>query len=200
MSGVRTSPPGFTKWSRRDRSSSQFTVCAILANTPLDAVAPVQALCRRRGIGFVLWIQDLLGIASARILARKIPVLGNLIGAWYVALERRFARRRKAPTGLVSTHSRSIAKENREDRHARSRLTVGAEAPPDRRHVSKSTSWALILGAIRPLPCWKCSTWNKTAHFVTITLMCRLISPPFCLSPLPTPWTQFLAHCKIAWK
>jgi colanic acid biosynthesis glycosyl transferase WcaI len=66
---------------------------AILANTPLDSVAPVQALCRKRGIGFVLWIQDLLGIATQRILANAIPVAGRFIGAWYVAMERRFARR-----------------------------------------------------------------------------------------------------------
>lgn len=65
----------------------------ILANTPLDSAAPVQALCRRRGIGFVLWIQDLLGIATERILARALPGVGRLIGAWYVALERRLARR-----------------------------------------------------------------------------------------------------------
>jgi glycosyltransferase involved in cell wall biosynthesis len=45
--------------------------------------------CRRLGIGFVFWAQDLNAVAIDRILRRKFPVIGALVGARYVALERR---------------------------------------------------------------------------------------------------------------
>lgn len=48
--------------------------------------------CRRLGMGFVFWAQDLNAVAIDRILRRKLPVLGALVGARYVALERRLMK------------------------------------------------------------------------------------------------------------
>jgi glycosyltransferase involved in cell wall biosynthesis len=56
-------------------------------NTPLDAQAAILAEVHRAGSAFVFWMQDFYSLAAARILSRKIPVLGHVIGAYYKHLE-----------------------------------------------------------------------------------------------------------------
>ena len=68
----------------------QVVLCA---NTPLDALDAIQRACRRRGIGFVNWLQDINSLAAAAILPRKIPLLGPLVARRYLAMERRLLRR-----------------------------------------------------------------------------------------------------------
>lgn len=62
------------------------------ANTPLDAQAQALAAAREVGARFVFWLQDLLGEAAWRILRRKMPLVGKLVGGYYRALEARLAR------------------------------------------------------------------------------------------------------------
>ena len=57
------------------------------ANTPLDAQKTIIRDCKEAGIPFIFWIQDLLGLAAYKILRRKIPVLGSLIGKHYIRME-----------------------------------------------------------------------------------------------------------------
>ena len=57
-------------------------------NTPLDAQRRLQRHCEQHDIGFVFWVQDLIGVASARILKEKIPVVGRLVGEYYARMER----------------------------------------------------------------------------------------------------------------
>lgn len=64
----------------------------LCANTPLDALDALQRTCRRRGIGFVNWLQDINSLAAAAILPRKVPLLGPLLARRYLALERRLLR------------------------------------------------------------------------------------------------------------
>ena len=58
-------------------------------NTPTESQEKIQAASRRTGARFVYWMQDFYSIAVSRLLARKLPVIGNLIGAYYRVLERR---------------------------------------------------------------------------------------------------------------
>ncbi len=60
----------------------------LCANTPLDALRWILSACRRRGIGFVNWLQDLDGAAAAEILPGRVPVLGRLAARRQLALER----------------------------------------------------------------------------------------------------------------
>ncbi len=69
---------------------------AFFCNTPLDTLSIAQAACRKIGARFVFWVQDLSGIAAERILRARLPVIGELIGQYYIALERRIARRSDA--------------------------------------------------------------------------------------------------------
>jgi len=62
------------------------------ANTPLDAQAQALTAARAVGARFVFWLQDLLGEAAWRILRRKVPLVGGLVGGYYRRLEARLAR------------------------------------------------------------------------------------------------------------
>jgi glycosyltransferase involved in cell wall biosynthesis len=62
-------------------------------NTPLDAQKRALAGCRRRKIPFVHWAQDLIGLATHRLLDRKWHGLGRVIGRHYLNLERRILRK-----------------------------------------------------------------------------------------------------------
>ena len=71
----------------------QFRPDVVLsANTPLDAQRTLLETCRKRNVRFVFWLQDLIGVASERILSRKIPVVGRLAGSHYLRLEQRLLR------------------------------------------------------------------------------------------------------------
>ena len=59
----------------------------ISGNTPLEAQVPILKGVRRAGSAFVFWMQDFYSLAAAKILSRKIPVLGHTIGAYYRHLE-----------------------------------------------------------------------------------------------------------------
>ncbi|MBX3731631.1 MAG: glycosyltransferase family 4 protein [Verrucomicrobiae bacterium] len=63
------------------------------ANSPLDPQDLAQRAALRRGIPFVFWVQDIYSVAIANILRRRLPVVGHLVGARYVALEKRLLRR-----------------------------------------------------------------------------------------------------------
>jgi colanic acid biosynthesis glycosyl transferase WcaI len=58
-------------------------------NNPLDAQRRIQDHCRCHGISFVFWLQDIYSNAIRSILARRLGIVGNMIGARYQALERR---------------------------------------------------------------------------------------------------------------
>jgi colanic acid biosynthesis glycosyl transferase WcaI len=56
-------------------------------NGPLDPQAALLGWSKMAGLGFVFWLQDFYGVAIDRILRRKLPVLGALIGWRYRRLE-----------------------------------------------------------------------------------------------------------------
>ena len=62
-------------------------------NTPTEAQEPLLNACRKSGTAFVFWCQDFYSIAAARLLHRRLPGIGHLVGAWYTFLDRRQMRR-----------------------------------------------------------------------------------------------------------
>lgn len=62
------------------------------ANNPLDAQKILYRSCRDHNIKFIYWLQDVIGIATYRLLKRKIYFLGDIIGNYYMHLERRLLR------------------------------------------------------------------------------------------------------------
>lgn len=65
---------------------------AIIGNTPLDVLALARPALKAVGARFIFWVQDLLGIASHKILRARLPVAGEIIGRHHIAMEKRFAR------------------------------------------------------------------------------------------------------------
>lgn len=64
----------------------------LAANTPLDALAPLQRWCAAKEIPFVNWLQDLISVASHRLLRRKLPIFGEFVGRFYLGVEQRILR------------------------------------------------------------------------------------------------------------
>ncbi|MCW5936362.1 MAG: glycosyltransferase family 4 protein [Fimbriimonadaceae bacterium] len=68
----------------------------LCANTPLDALVPMQKATHRVGGKFVFWVQDLIGEAVKRLLGAKIPVVGGLVGDYYINMEKTALRKSDA--------------------------------------------------------------------------------------------------------
>jgi colanic acid biosynthesis glycosyl transferase WcaI len=64
----------------------------ISANNPLDAQYVLQKYCKTHRIKFIFWLQDILGIAAEKILSKKIPLVGLLLGKYYIWMERKLLR------------------------------------------------------------------------------------------------------------
>ncbi|KLU02545.1 Glycosyltransferase [Rhodopirellula islandica] len=60
----------------------------VSANTPLDAQRRLVAACKTEQVPFVFWLQDVLGVATDKLLRKKIPVVGKWIGRHYLNMER----------------------------------------------------------------------------------------------------------------
>lgn len=86
-----------TRW-RQERHYGRLAAREVLrfapdvvlsANAPLDAQARLLAASRAAGARFVFWVQDLVGLGTARLLRTRVPPVGAVVGAHYVRLERR---------------------------------------------------------------------------------------------------------------
>jgi glycosyltransferase involved in cell wall biosynthesis len=62
------------------------------SNNPLEAQNQIGSHCRRRGIPFVFWLQDIHSDAIKSILSQKSVAAGALIGTWYEWIEQRLLR------------------------------------------------------------------------------------------------------------
>ncbi len=66
------------------------------ANTPLDAQRLALSASRQVGARFVFWFQDAIGLATDKILRRRIPLFGGLVGRYYQRMERDLVRQSDA--------------------------------------------------------------------------------------------------------
>lgn len=60
----------------------------VSGNTPSHPQRRIARTCRRLGIRFVSWVQDVYGVAVDKLARRKLPVVGALAGAWYLRMDR----------------------------------------------------------------------------------------------------------------
>ncbi len=58
------------------------------ANTPLDAQKAALLTAENQGVAFAFWLQDMIGEAARRLLRRRLAVVGDWIGRYYISLER----------------------------------------------------------------------------------------------------------------
>lgn len=71
------------------------------ANTWIDTQSVLQRHCRARGIRFVYWVQDLIGIGMYRLLGKRFPVVGHTVGAYYRTREKRLLARSDAVVAIT---------------------------------------------------------------------------------------------------
>ena len=64
----------------------------ILAGSHPDALAVVYKACRALDLKIIFWVQDIYGIAIKRILKKRVPIVGHLIGNYYIWQEKRLLR------------------------------------------------------------------------------------------------------------
>lgn len=64
----------------------------ISANCPLDPQKMLQDECRTRKIPVVYWLQDLVGLATHVLLKDRLPVIGGIIGRYYMSMEKHLLR------------------------------------------------------------------------------------------------------------
>jgi glycosyltransferase involved in cell wall biosynthesis len=62
------------------------------SNNPLEAQNEIGGFCRRRGIPFVFWLQDIHSDAIRSILGQRSRLMGTLLGSWYEHIERQLLR------------------------------------------------------------------------------------------------------------
>ncbi|MEX2454493.1 MAG: glycosyltransferase family 4 protein [Rhodospirillaceae bacterium] len=80
------------------------------SNVPLDPQNIFQRACRDAGAGFAFWLQDIYSVAIDRILRRRFPGLGHLVGARYTALERRLLRDSDAVVAITEDFLPTLAR------------------------------------------------------------------------------------------
>ncbi len=64
----------------------------ILAGSHPDALAVVYKECRNLEMKIIFWVQDIYGIAIKRIINKRFPIIGDLIGNYYIWQEKRLLR------------------------------------------------------------------------------------------------------------
>ncbi len=72
--------------------SSWKPEAVLSANTPTESQQPALEAAKRSGARFLMWHQDFYSIAVDKLVRKRIPVLGALIGGYYRWMERRQLR------------------------------------------------------------------------------------------------------------
>jgi len=68
----------------------------ISANTPSIPQHRLARWCTRQNVRLVSWVQDIYGLAAYRLLGRKLPGIGHLVGQYFISLDKSAARRSDA--------------------------------------------------------------------------------------------------------
>ncbi|TWU28088.1 glycosyltransferase family 4 protein [Bythopirellula polymerisocia] len=64
----------------------------ISGNTPSIPQRRLVKYCQRNRIGHVFWVQDIYGLAAYKLLKRRVPLVGPLIGRYFIGLDKASAR------------------------------------------------------------------------------------------------------------
>ena len=82
----------------------------ISANAPLSAQERILRSCNQNRIPFVFWLQDLIGLATSRVLKSKFPLLSSVIGRYFQSLEGRLLRKSDAVISITEDFTPTLQK------------------------------------------------------------------------------------------
>lgn len=116
----------------------------VIGNGPLDILWPARRACTRVGARYVYWLQDFYGLAIDKVLRRKLPGPGHVVGAWY----RRIERRLLATSDWVVTISEDFRPLLEAMGVPRARTTIVENWAPleDIAHPPRDNDWARTHG------------------------------------------------------
>jgi glycosyltransferase involved in cell wall biosynthesis len=60
----------------------------ISAQTPLDAQANALRTCVKNNVRFIYWLQDIVSIATDKLLRKKFSIFGGIIGEHYIRMQK----------------------------------------------------------------------------------------------------------------
>lgn len=114
------------------------------ANTPLDALMALDRACATLGIPWIYWLQDLIGVATQRILRHRLLGLGSLVGDYYRAVESRLLQHSAAVIGITEDFREPVQQAGVPTDNYR---TIPNWAPlADIEPVAKRNPWSLQQG------------------------------------------------------
>ena len=67
----------------------QNPTIVVCSQVPLDPLINIIILCKQKNIKTIFWIQDIYSLAIGKILNKKIPIIGKLIGKYYYYKEKK---------------------------------------------------------------------------------------------------------------
>lgn len=85
----------------KEKVNSSKPNVVISANTPLGAQAKLLSACQSTYSTFIFWLQDLLGYGIKNNLKKKLPLLGYMIGKYYINLEVRMLKKSAAVVAIT---------------------------------------------------------------------------------------------------
>ena len=84
----------------------------ICSTTPLDPLNKIISYCKENEIKSIFWMQDIYSVAINKILRKKIPLLGRIIGWYYFFLEKRCEYNSDKIVVIASDFKKFIDKKN----------------------------------------------------------------------------------------
>ena len=82
----------------------------VSANSPSQVQAALVRQCKGAGVPVVSWVQDLYGVAAYGLLRRKAPVVGAVVGKYFIKLDRQ-AQRDSAAVVVITEAFRPTLRE-----------------------------------------------------------------------------------------
>jgi colanic acid biosynthesis glycosyl transferase WcaI len=79
-------------------------------NTPTETQEYLVRACGEAGAAFCYWVQDFYSLAVTKLVRKKLPVVGELVGAYYRALDRRHLRRSAAVVSITEDFEPQLAR------------------------------------------------------------------------------------------
>jgi colanic acid biosynthesis glycosyl transferase WcaI len=70
------------------------------SNTALNSLRYYQESAKQTGSFFIFWLQDITSLAVKRILSQKYPIIGSIIGNYYINLEKKLLENSHAVVGI----------------------------------------------------------------------------------------------------
>ena len=153
-------------------------------NTPSIPQERLARWCRGHGVRLVSWVQDVYGLAAYRMLRNKLPVIGQLVGKYFIALDKRAFRNSHAIVVISEDFTEILVELGRRPRADPHRPQLGAARRPARSGRATTTGRAPSSSATSSV-----SSTAARSRCATIRRCCSS-SPACCSKNRSASWSS----------